>query len=389
VKDASWGDVYREIGGRPVINAIGSVTLLGGSTPHPDIRAEMERANEAFIPLFELEEKAGAAIAEMLGVPAAYVTSGAASALTLGTAAFMAGDDDEKIEQLPDTTGMKNEILIQKRQRYWYDRCLELAGGKLVEFGTDEGTTAKDLEDAIGPKTAAVAFVGDERPGMFDPKVLHIEEIVEIAHARGVPVMVDAAGQVYPIENISKYVHAGADFSCIGAKYMGSPHSTGFALGTEEMIRKLALQSFVSYEARRIRGIGRPQKLDRHEIIGVVAAVRRWVTMNHEERLADYEQRSRTIVRGLSGIPGVEAEVIDNVVGNQPFGVNLKVDSSVTGMTLQEIVDELKAGDPPIWVRVNPSYVPGGTDAITLSMFGLNEGEEVIVAERIAELLKR
>jgi len=389
VKDASWGSVYKEIGGQPVINAIGSVTLLGGSTPVAEIREAMERANEAFIPLSELEEKAGAAIAEMLGVPAAYVTSGAASALTLGTAAFIAGDDDEKIEQLPDTTGMKNEVLIQKRQRYWYDRCLELAGGKLVEFGTDEGTTEKDLEDAIGPKTAVVAFVGDERPGMFDPKVLHIEQIVRIAHARDVPVMVDAAGQVYPIENISKYVRAGADFSCIGAKYMGSPHSTGFALGTKETIRKLALQSFVGYEARRVRGVGRPQKLDRHEIIGVVAAVRRWVTMNHEERLADYEQRSSTLAKLLAGIPGVEADVIDNVVGNQPFGVSVKMDPSVTGMTLQDVVDRLQAGDPPIWTRVNPSYVPGGTDAMTLSMFGLNEGEEVIVGERIRALLKK
>ena len=389
MKDASWGSVYKEIGGQPVINAIGSVTLLGGSTPVAEIREAMERANEAFIPLAELEEKAGGAIAEMLGVPAAYVTSGAASALVLGTAAFIAGDDDEKIEQLPDTAGMKNEVLIQKRQRYWYDRCLELAGGKLVEFGTDEGTTEKDLEDAIGPKTAVVAFVGDERPGMFDPKVLHIEQIVKIAHARDVPVMVDAAGQVYPIENISKYVHAGADFSCIGAKYMGSPHSTGFALGTKETIRKLALQSFVGYEARRVRGVGRPQKLDRHEIIGVVAAVRRWVTMNHEERLADYEQRSLTLAKLLAGIPGVEADVIDNVVGNQPFGVSVKMDPSVTGMTLQDVVDRLQAGDPPIWTRVNPSYVPGGTDAMTLSMFGLNEGEEVIVGERIRALLKK
>ena len=389
MKDASWGGVYKEIGATPVINAIGSVTLLGGSAPVAEIREAMERANEAFIPLSELEEKAGAAIAEMLGVPAAYVTSGAGSALTLGTAAFMAGDDDEKIEQLPDTTGIKNEVLIQKRQRYWYDRCLTLAGGKLVEFGSDEGTTEKDLEEAIGPNTAVVAFVGDERPGMRDPKILQIEQIVKIAHSRGVPVMVDAAGQVYPVENMSKYVHAGADFSCIGAKYMGSPHSTGFALGTEETIRKLALQSFVSYEARRIRGIGRPQKLDRHEIIGVVAAVKRWVTMNHEERLADYEQRSRTIARALAGIPGVKAEVIDNVVGNDPFGVGVEVDPAVVGMTQEEIVERLKEGDPPIWTRVNPAYVPGGAGGIKLSIFGLNEGEEVIVGERVAELLKK
>ncbi len=121
---AEWGDVYQELGAKPVINAIGSVTMLGGSTPAPEVKEAMERADRAYIPLMELEEKAGDAIARMMNVPAAYITSGAGSALTLATAAFMAGDDDNKIQQLPDTTGMKNEILIQRRQRYWYDRCL-------------------------------------------------------------------------------------------------------------------------------------------------------------------------------------------------------------------------------------------------------------------------
>ena len=155
-----WGGIYKELGAKPVINAIGSVTLLGGSTPIPEVKEAMERADAAYIPLMELEEKAGDAIAKMVDVPAAYITSGAGSALTLATAAFMAGDDDDNIQQLPNTAGMKNEILIQKRQRYWYDRCLELAGAKLVEFGSEEKTTREDLEKAIGPNTALVA---DER----------------------------------------------------------------------------------------------------------------------------------------------------------------------------------------------------------------------------------
>ena len=154
----SWGDIYKELGATPIINAIGSVTMLGGSSPIREVKEAMERADSAYIPLMELEEKAGKAIAAMLNVPAAYVTSGAGSALTLATAAFMAGDDDNKIQQLPDTTGMKNEILIQKRQRYWYDRCLELAGARLVEFGTEESTTAADLERMIGPNTVAVHY---------------------------------------------------------------------------------------------------------------------------------------------------------------------------------------------------------------------------------------
>jgi D-glucosaminate-6-phosphate ammonia-lyase len=379
---SDWGDIYRELGATPVINAIGSVTMLGGSTPFPEVKEAMDRAGDAYIPLMELEEKAGKAIAEMVDVPAAYVTSGAGSALTLATAAFMAGDDDAKIQQLPDTTGMKNEILIQKRQRYWYDRCLQLAGAKLVEFGSQEQTTRQDLEQAIGPATAAVHFYAVEQDP--DPRALSLEETIEVAHANGVPVMVDSAGQIYPLENLGKYVRMGADFQCIAAKYMGAPQSTGLALGTEELIRKLGLHSFVSYEGRRIRGVGRPQKIDRQEIVGAVAAVRRWVTLNHEERLADAERMTRTIMAPLQGIPGVKVRFIDNVIGHMPYGFDLEVDQEIAGLSVYEVVDRLKAGDPPIWTRVRE-----GESWITIHVFGLKEGEDRIVGERIAALFKK
>ena len=165
-----WGSIYKELGARPVINATGSVTMLGGSTPAPEVREAMDRADGAYVPLLELEERAGEAISKMVDVPAAYITSGTGSSLTLASAACMAGDDDAKIQQLPDTTGMKNEILIQARQHYWYDRCLELAGAKLVDFGTPEVTTREDLENAIGPNTAAVHYYAVAQEP--DPKAL-------------------------------------------------------------------------------------------------------------------------------------------------------------------------------------------------------------------------
>ncbi len=320
-----WGSIYKELGATPVINATGSVTMLGGSTPAPEVREAMDRADGAYVPLMELEERAGEAIAKMVDVPAAYITSGAGSALTLATAACMAGDDDAKIQQLPDTTGMKNEILIQARQHYWYDRCLELAGAKLVDFGTPEGTSREDLENAIGPNTAAVHFLAEAQSP--DPKALSLEDTIEIAHAKGVPVLVDAAGQIYPLDLFGSYVRMGADFQCTAAKYMSSPQSTGLAFGSADMIRKLALQSFVSYEGRRIRGVGRPQKVDRQEMVGVVAAVRRWMTMNHEERLADTEIKCRTMMTPLQGIPGVTVELSDNIIGHQPYGVTMEIDS--------------------------------------------------------------
>ena len=374
-----WGSIYKELGARPVINATGSVTMLGGSTPAPEVREAMDRADGAYVPLLELEERAGEAIAKMVDVPAAYITSGAGSALTLATAACMAGDDDAKIQQLPDTTGMKNEILIQARQHYWYDRCLELAGAKLVDFGTPEVTTREDLENAIGPNTAAVHYYAVAQEP--DPKALSLEDTIEIAHAKGVLVLVDAAGQIYPLDLFGSYVRMGADFQCTAAKYMGSAQSTGLAFGSADMIRKLALQSFVSYEGRRIRGVGRPQKVDRQEMVGVVAAVRRWMTMNHEERLADTEMKCRNMMVPLQGIPGVTAQLSDNVIGHQPYGVTMEVDAGVTGMSAHDVVGLLKAGDPPIWTRVRE-----GDTGIILHAFGLNRGEDKVVGERIAAL---
>jgi L-seryl-tRNA(Ser) seleniumtransferase len=356
--------------------------MLGGSTPLPEVKEAMEAADVAYIPLMELEEKAGQWLADIIDVPAAYVTSGAGSALTLATAAIMAGDDDDKIQQLPDTTGMKNEILIQRRHRYWYDRCLELAGAKLVDFGSEEETTREDLENAIGPNTAAVHYYAVEQSP--DPKALSLEDTIEIAHAKGVLVTVDAAGQIYPLENFGKYVRMGADFQCIAAKYMGAPQSTGLALGTEDMIRKLSYQSFVGYEGRRIRGVGRPQKIDRQEMMGTIAATRRWFTMNHEERLAQVEQQCQTVMAPLVGIPGLDVELLDNIIGHQPFGVRIGVDPDVTGMTAQDVVDELKAGDPPVWTRVRE-----GESDIVIHGFGMSEGQDKIVGERIAALFGR
>jgi len=375
-----WGSIYKELGAKPIINAMGSVTLLGGSTPIPEVQEAMNRASDAYIPLMELQEKAGAFLADIIGVPAVYITSGAGSALTLAAAACMAGNDDEKIQRLPDTTGMKNEILIQERQRYWYDRCLEIAGAKLVTFGTKEKTTKEDLEQAIGSNTCAVHYFAQEQ--IKDNNILSLEDIIEIAHSKGVYVTVDAAGQVYPLALFGKFVKMGADFQCIAAKYLGASQSSGLALGTEEIISKIAKQSFVGYEGRRIRGIGRPHKVDRQEMLGVVAAVKYWLSSNHEERLSKAESQSQTIVSALDGISGVDAKVINNIMGHQPFGVELTIDESIHGFNNAVLVEKLKQGDPPIWTRVSV-----GSEFVSIHVFGLSDGEPEIVGKRIAGLL--
>ena len=363
----------------PIINAIGSVTMLGGSTPTTAVKKAMDEVELSYVPMVELQEKAGKFLAHLLNVPATYVTSGAGSALTLASAAVMAGDNDKYIEQLPDTAKMKNQILIQKRQRYWYDRCLEASGAQLVEFGTKEGTTRQDLENAINDSTAAVHYYMVEQN--IDPVVLSLEETIEIAHSKNIPVLVDAAGQIYPLDLMGKYVRMGADFQCIAAKYLGAPQSTGLAIGTERMIDLKSKQSFVGYESRRIRGIGRPHKVDKQEIVGVVAAVEEWMTLNHENRLETIECNTNEVLNILSTVQAINATKITNVTGHQPFGIELRINNDICDLSLDEVVDRLKEGTPPIWTRV-----VDGKDHITIHMFGLKDGENKIVGQRITEL---
>lgn len=386
MSNAEWGSIYKDLGLEPIINATGSVTALGGSVVAKEVQKGMDLANDVYIPMTLLEQKVGDQIAKMLDVPAAYITSGAGSALTLAAASFMAGKDDDKIQQLPDTSGMPNKILIQKRQRYWYDRCMELSGGKLVEVGDESGTTSEQLREAIDENTACVHYPVYEQDDK-DPNILSLEEVIEITHSKNKPVSVDAAGQIYPLENFGKYVKMGADFQCIAAKYMGAPHSTGIAIGTKDVIDSISRHSFVGYESRRIRGIGRPHKIDRQEIIGVLYAVKRWMSMNHEERLSIAEKKTFNIINELKNIEGITVKLIDNIIGHQPFGLSLDIDDKFFATNNEKFVEILKNSDPQIWTRV-----PDGENTIVIHVFGMTEEQSEIVSEVIKkelEVLKR
>ena len=389
--DDIFGEIYKEMGAKPIINAIGSVTLLGGSTPKPVVKEAMDRADAAYVNLPHLQEVVGKKIADYCNVPSAYVTSGAGAALALAGAAFMAGNDDDLIQQLPNTSGMKGEMLIQKCQRYWYDRCIEVSGAKLVEFGDELGAVESDLENAITEQTCGITWVANElSPGTvvgnnIQTNPLSLEKVIEIAKKHGIYVLVDAAAQIYPLDILGKYIRMGADAQVIAAKYMGASQSVGLALGTEEMIGKIANQSFTGYEGRRIRGIGRPMKVDRQEIIGVTVAVNEWVTMNHEERLAEAEQQSNVMLAPLQNIKGVKAEIINNIIGNQPFGVRLEIDENIVGISAAELVEKLQDLDTPIWTRNGQNHEE---NMIKLVPWALSPGEDKIVGETIAKVLQ-
>ena len=400
IKDNDWGSMYRGIEVEPVINAIGNVSVLGGSTATPEVRAAMESASDSYAPLLQVAEKASQAVAEMLGVEAAWITSGAGSALSLASATCIARDDADALARIPITDGLPNEILIQKRQRYSYDRCLELAGGVLVEVtggrvpGEGEyqpalgpahkadadavpGTTAEALARAIGPNTAAVHYVADERAR--DDTILGFDEILSVAHEHNKPLIVDAAGQVFPTGNLSKYALAGADFVCYGAKYIGAPHSTGFVAGKKEWIDLLKRHSFVAFESLGLRAWGRPHKVDRQEMIGVVAAVREWLTTDHEQRFAEYDQQIDIMQNSLKSIPGLTTNAVRMTVGGSSYGLMLDLEPAVSGVNLEELVDDLKSGSPSIWTRV-----VGGT--MLLAVNCLAKGEAKTVGDRIASV---
>ena len=365
-------NVYTRLGARPVINAGGNTTVWGGSTPSPVVMQAMDEAGRSFVEMEELLETSGARIADLLGAEAAYATAGCYAALVLSTAACITGNDPEKAAQLPDMTGLKSEVVLQQRQRYGYDRAYSVPGSKLVLAGDGDGTTADQLQSAIGPDTAAVAFLVNADP---DDSVVGLEETVDIAHARGVPVIADAAAQIYPIDYLRRNAQ-GADLVCFGGKYMGAPHSIGFVCGKKDMIEAVTAHGFIGP-----RPFGRGMKADRQEIIGLVTALEEWLNTDHEERLVRYGVRFSAIERAVQGVSGVrETRVVqtNNFVG---LMLHLALNTDKLGKTATDVFNELLETTPRIRLAVE------GEDTLTVNVHTLNEGEEHIIAERLRVVL--
>ncbi|HXH20384.1 MAG TPA: aminotransferase class V-fold PLP-dependent enzyme [Dehalococcoidia bacterium] len=370
--------LYQDLGVRPVINAAGAYTLLGGSMLSARVRSAMEDANRYFVEMAALLQSSGEIIARMLECEAAYITSGAAGALALSAAACMTGSDPAKIEQLPDTTGMKDEILIQRVGRIKYDRCVTIPGAKLVEFGGPEKTSVDDLAEAFTAKTCAVHYLATgTRPGS-----LPLEDIIRLAHDHGVPVIVDAAGQTYPTDELRRYARMGADLVCYAGKYFDAPHSTGLITGRRELVEAAALNGFVSFETNGLRSIGRPMKIDRQEIVGCVVALREWLSMDHEDRLMKYGERCEAIMRAIAGIPNIEARRLSEVEQPMPvFRDGLRIwFREGAPKTAAQVERELREGTPSIWTRAHDG-------ALNISVAFFEDGEDEVVAQRLRAVL--
>ena len=393
----SKNDYYSKLGITPVINAVGNQTIFGGSTPTGVVKDAMESSESNYIVMEELFEKTGEYISKLLGTEAGYVTSGAAAAITLSVAGCMAGTDPEKIATLPRTNGMKNEILLQKPQRYTYDRCFELSGAKLIEVGSSELCTETELQNAINENTVAIAYY--VQPDDWNDKAVSLKKTLEIAHNNNIPVIADAASQIYPIDYMLETAQS-ADLVCFGAKYFGAPHSSGLVVGKKEYIDKVKAQSFIAYQLEGRNAMGRPMKLDRQEVIGATVALEQWVNMNHEDRINEYVTKQEIIKNMIGSVNGITAEIVE-IPTFHAYSLKVSVDPSV--ISVDKLVDELANGSPRI--SVAPPEDPNAhlkKSDITASGYGtqsdshphfmigvteLNDDQVKQIGDRIKEIL--
>ena len=374
--------VYEKLGVRTLINAVGNGTAIGGSIMRPEVFAAMEQASHSFVRLPELLDKAGRRVAELAGVEAAYITSGAAAGVTVAVAACMTGRDDAKVHQLPNTDGLKDEVIIQVMQRNFYELMIRLAGARLIEVGLANQTYPWHIESAINEQTAAIVHFVAYSP----PQDLPIETVIEIAHKHGLPVIVDAAAELPPFSNLRRYADMGADLTIFsGGKGLRGPQSSGLILGRKDLIAACAMHSNPNH------GVGRPAKVGKEEIIGLVTALELFASEEFAQaELESYEERTAFIVEALSHTPGVVAyretappSYLSNLSGAAPEGVpvaHVEWLEATIPKSKDEVRQELAEGSPAIMAALSPK-------GIILAPHTLQPGEERIVADRVAQLL--
>lgn len=365
--------VYARFGVTPVINAGGTHTTHGGSMMRPEVREAMSLAAESFVDLVELKRATGRFVAEITGAEAGMICSGAAGGLVLATAAVMTGTDPEKIAQLPNSTGMKNEILMQRNNPSGYTKCHEYAGATLTYAGNESGATQDQLADAITDDTAAILHTFAYGPARLG---LTLPETVEVArNARNpLPVIVDGAAMLPPKENLTKYISEGADLVTFsGGKYIGGPQSAGLLAGRAELVEAALLNSGPGM------AVGRPQKVGREELIGMATALQLFVESDDEARTDAMQRRAQHISDRLQGIPGITASVeLDYLQFHVPNCV-IRFDSADEADRVWEGMHE---GNPRVYI----ARISGG---LTANAVNILDGQEEAVAQRLVEELTK
>jgi L-seryl-tRNA(Ser) seleniumtransferase len=363
-------DVIKELGVRSFINAAGTFTALSGSLMPPEVMAAMQVASGKYVRLEDLHNAVGKRIAELLHCEAALVTAGCASALSLATAACVAGSDPARIRRIPDTTGMKNEVLVQKTHRVGYDHAIRNAGVRLIEVETRE-----EMEKAINERTAMLFFLNASNPR---GKIQH-EEFVAIGKRHKVPTLNDAAADVPPVENLWKYTKMGFDLVAFsGGKGLRGPQSSGLLLGRKDLIEAAKLNNNPNSDS-----LCRTNKVNKEEVVGMLVALELFLARDHAVVWKDWEGRCRRIAEALKGFEDVRTEINVPEIANAVPHLRVSWDTQRRRLSVAELVKQLREGDPSIEVN------PGSGRQLVIGVWMMEPGEDAIVGERIRAILAK
>lgn len=355
---------YESIGVRPLINCRGTYTIISGSVILPEVREAMVLASQRYVNLDELMECVGARIAELMDCEWGLVTDGCAAALCQVTAACVAGSDPEKMIRLPDTSGMKNEVIVQTCHRNVYDHAIRMVGVKMIEADTKD-----ELKAALNDQTAMLFVFGDaEERGQITTR-----EMAEIGHAHGVPTFVDAAAERPDVPNW--YLEQGADaVAYSGGKCLRGPQASGLVLGRKDLLQAAFLNGAPHH------ALARPMKAGKEEIMGLLAAVEQWVARDHKAEWKEWERRLAVITEAVKDIDSVTTSIREPGRSNVAPVLEINWDAETVGMDGTEAADQLSVGEPRIELHNNE-------DGISIMPYMMEEGEDEIVAARIREVL--
>jgi D-glucosaminate-6-phosphate ammonia-lyase len=363
-------EYLKELGVTPFINAAGTYTTMTASLMSPEVMGAMQQASRHFVNLIKLQDAVGAKIAQMLEAEAAMVTSGAAGALTIGTAACITGKDQSKISRVPDLTGMKNEVLIQKEHRYGYDHAVRSTGAKLVEIETEE-----DLKRAAGPQTAAMLFFNDAEPkGKIDAAGW-----VKLGRQLGIPTFNDASADVPPVTNLTKYTKMGFDLVTFsGGKGICGPQSAGLLAGRKDLIEAARLNTSPFSDS-----LARGMKVNKEEMVGMLVALEMYVKRDHEAEFKEWERRAALIQSAAEKTKSVKGEVFVPPIANHVPHLRLKWDPAVVKISPLDVAKQMRDGEPSI--ELNPGT---NREELVVGVWMLQPGEAEVVAKRLAAVLK-
>jgi L-seryl-tRNA(Ser) seleniumtransferase len=369
--------IHDELGLRPVINASATLTKLGGSIMPAEVIQAMQDAARAHIDIEEMHTRVGAKLAEITGNEAAMVSTGAAAGIVLAIAACMTGGKRELAQLLPHAEKLpKNEVIMFTSHRNGYDFAVRQTGATVIEIGTDDHTDPAELEAALNERTAAFIWFQGAMSGYAD---LPIEQVIAMCSAKNVPVIVDGAAQLPPVENLWRFTEQGAACAIFsGGKDLRGPQVSGLVVGRRWLID--AMRPLGSPN----QGIGRPMKVGKEEMAGLLAAVKRYITLDHEERRERDERVVAAWGATLNEIAGVTAQrSFPNEAGQPLPRCEFIIDSNITGITRDDVVKQLWEGEPRIAVAEAGEY------GIYLNAMTLSDEEANVVAQRLKQILKR